>query len=272
MKIAELFDVSGLATVVTGAASGIGFACAEAMSDNGARVTLMDSNTDALNAAVKKLKQRGNDVRGMAVDVTDRAALHGAFDKTVAEHGQLDVVFANAGISGGPGFLNQDRSRNPARTIESVPEETIDRLLEVNYKSIFLTIQAAVPHLKRSGGGRVIVTSTISTIKTEAFVGMPYVMSKAGLMQLVRQAALELAAHNILVNAMAPGPFVTNIGGGRLQDAATQEFFSRQNPMHRMGRPDDIQGLALFLASPASGYITGEQIVIDGGTTLGVAD
>jgi NAD(P)-dependent dehydrogenase (short-subunit alcohol dehydrogenase family) len=129
-----------------------------------------------------------------------------------------------------------------------------------------------VPHIKRGGGGRIIVTSTISTIKTEIFVGMPYVMSKAGLMQLVRQAALELAAHKILVNAMAPGPFVTNIGGGRLRDGATQEFFARQNPMHRMGRPEDIQGLALFLASPASAYITGEQIVVDGGTTLGIAD
>jgi NAD(P)-dependent dehydrogenase (short-subunit alcohol dehydrogenase family) len=97
-------------------------------------------------------------------------------------------------------------------------------------------------------------------------------MSKSGLMQLVRQTAHEIAAFNIILNAMAPGPFVTNIGGGRLQEAATQEFFARQNPLRRVGKPDDIQGLALFLASPASGYITGEQIVIDGGTTLGTAD
>jgi NAD(P)-dependent dehydrogenase (short-subunit alcohol dehydrogenase family) len=272
MKIAQLFDVSGLATIVTGGASGIGLACAEAMSDNGARVTLLDANAESMTAAVVKLKSRGGDVRGAAVDVTDRASLHRAFDETVAHYGRLDVVFANAGISGGPGFLNQDRSRDADRAIESIPEETIDRLLDVNYKSIFSTIQAAVPHMKRGGGGRIIVTSTISTIKTEIFVGMPYVMSKAGLMQLVRQAALELAAHKILVNAMAPGPFVTNIGGGRLRDGATQEFFARQNPMHRMGRPEDIQGLALFLASPASAYITGEQIVVDGGTTLGIAD
>ena len=153
-------------------------------------------------------------MRGAVADVTDRAALHRAFDEAVAHYGSLDVVFANAGISGGPGFLNQDRTRNADRAIESIPEETIDRLLDVNYKSIFWTIRAAVPHMKRGGGGRIIVTSTISTIKPEIFVGMPYVVSKAGLKQLVRQAALDLAAHKILVNAMAPGPFVTNIGGG----------------------------------------------------------
>lgn len=272
MKIRQLFDVSGLATVVTGAASGIGFACAEAMSENGARVTLIDANAESLEKAVAALKSRGHDVRGAVADVTDRAALVRAIDEAAAHYGRLDVVFANAGISGGPGFLNQDRTRNPERAIESVPEELIDRLLKVNYKSIFLTIQAAVPHMKKSGGGRIIVTSTISTIKTEIFVGMPYVMSKAGLMQLVRQAAHELAAYNILVNAMAPGPMITNIGGGRLKDASVQEFFGKQTPLGRVGRPEDVQGLALFLASPASGYITGEQIVIDGGTTLGAAD
>jgi len=272
MKIGTLFDVTGLATVVTGAASGIGFACAEAMSANGARVTLLDISADALKTAADRLKANGGDVRTVSIDVTDRAALRRAFDAAAKHYGRLDVVFANAGISGGPGFLNQDGTRNADRSIEQASDETIDRIIDVNYKSIFTTIQAAARHMKTTGGGRIIVTSTISTFRAETFVGVPYVLSKAGLTQLVRQAALELAAHNILVNAMAPGPFSTNIGGGRLQDASTQEFFARQNPMHRIGQPEDIQGLAIFLASKASGYITGQQIVIDGGLTLGAAD
>jgi NAD(P)-dependent dehydrogenase (short-subunit alcohol dehydrogenase family) len=272
MKIADLFSVAGLATVVTGGASGIGRACAEAMADNGARVTLLDASKDALAETLKAIQARGGDVRGSVVDVTDRAALNRAFDEAAAHHGQLDVVFANAGISGGPGFLNQDRTRNPARAIEEIDPELIDRLIEVNFKSVFTTIQASARHMKKSGGGSVVVTSTISTFHPEIFVGVPYVVSKAGLTQLVRQSAIELAAYNIRVNAMAPGPFVTNIGGGRLQNPETQEFFARMTPMRRMGRTDDIQGLALFLASPASAYVTGEQIVIDGGTTLGVAD
>jgi len=271
MKVADLFSVVGLATIVTGGASGIGRACADVMAGNGACVTLLDANKDALTDTLAALQSRG-DVRGAVVDVTDRASLNRAFDEAAAHYGKLDVVFANAGVSGGPGFLNQDRSRNPARAIEEVDNELVDRLIEVNYKSVFTTIQASARHMKKSGGGTIVVTSTISTFRPEIFVGVPYVVSKAGLTQLVRQSALELAAYNIRVNAMAPGPFVTNIGGGRLQDPATQEFFARMMPMRRMGQPDDIQGLALFLASPASGYITGEQIVIDGGVTLGTAD
>jgi NAD(P)-dependent dehydrogenase (short-subunit alcohol dehydrogenase family) len=231
----------------------------------------LDASTDALAEAVTALKPRG-DVRGAVVDVTDRAALHRAFDEAAGHYGKLDVVFANAGISGGPGFLNQDRSRNPARAIEEIDPELVDRLIEVNYKSVFTTIQVSARHMKQGGGGAIIVTSTISTFRPEIFVGVPYVVSKAGLQQLVRQAAIEVAAHKIRVNAMAPGPFVTNIGGGRLQNPETQDFFARMTPMRRMGRPEDIQGLALFLASPASAYITGEQIVIDGGVTLGTAD
>jgi NAD(P)-dependent dehydrogenase (short-subunit alcohol dehydrogenase family) len=271
MKSADLFSVSGLAVVITGGASGIGRACAEAMTDNGARVTLFDASKDKLAQAVAALKTRG-EVRGAVVDVTDRKALIGAFDEAASHYGKLDVVFANAGISGGPGFLNQDRSRNPARAIEEIDPELIDLLIEVNYKSVFTTIQASARHMKKTGGGCIVVTSTISTFRPEIFVGMPYVMSKAGLQQLVRQSAIELAAYNIRVNAMAPGPFVTDIGGGRLQDPATQDFFARMTPLRRMGRPEDIQGLALFLASPASAYITGEQIVIDGGVALGAVD
>jgi NAD(P)-dependent dehydrogenase (short-subunit alcohol dehydrogenase family) len=271
LKTTDLFSVAGLATVITGGASGIGRACAEAMVDNGARVALLDANKDALAESIAALETRG-DVRGAVVDVTDRKALSGAFDEAAGHFGKLDVVFANAGISGGPGFLNQDRSRNPARAIEEIDPELVDRLIDVNYKSVFTTIQASARHMKKTGGGCIVVTSTISTFHAEIFVGVPYVVSKAGLRQLVRQSAIELAAYNIRVNAMAPGPFVTNIGGGRLQNPETQEFFARMTPMRRMGRPQDIQGLALFLASPASAYITGEQVVIDGGTTLGVAD
>jgi len=271
MKAADLFNVSGKTTIVTGGASGIGYACAEVMAENGARVTLMDVDPAALDRAVGTLKAKG-DVRGVVLDVTDRPALRQAFTDTAGHYGRLDVVFANAGISGGPGFLKFDRSRNEERAIENMPDEHVDRIVGLNYVSIFATIQAAVPHMKASGGGRIIVTGSISTVMPEVFVASTYVMSKAGLPQLVRQAAIELVKYNILVNAMGPGPFVTNIGGGRLKEPDNQAFFAKNSPMHRMGQTDDIQGLALFLASPASAYITGQQVMIDGGVTLGVAD
>jgi NAD(P)-dependent dehydrogenase (short-subunit alcohol dehydrogenase family) len=271
MDPAVLFNVKGLATIVTGGASGIGLAYAEVMAHNGARVTIMDANAEALAQAVARLCAAGADVRGETVDVTDRAALDRAFDSTARHYGRLDVVFANAGIGGGPGFLKLDGERNAERALEKIPGDIWDKIIAVDLTSVFATLQAAARHMK-ARGGRIIVTTSISAMRTEVHVAAPYVAAKAGAAQLVRQAAHELARYNITVNAIAPGPFVTNISGGRLKDAAVRAPFEKFAPLHRVGEPDDIKGLALFLASPAAGLITGAQIVIDGGATLGMAD
>ncbi len=272
MKSDELFNVRGLVTIVTGGASGIGYACAEVMADNGAVVTIVDRDREAVPVAVAKLKASNAQVFGEVADITDKAALTKAFDAVAARHGRIDVVFANAGISGGPGFLNAQRQRDPARAIENLPDDLWDKVIATNLTSVFKTIQIAARHMKATGGGRIIVTSSVSATKVEQFVGTIYVASKAGVAQLLRQAAIELAAHNIRVNAIAPGPCVTNIGGGRLREKAAQEFFAAQHPAHRMATPQDMQGAALYLASPASSHVTGAHIVIDGGFTLGVAD
>jgi len=271
MNAAALFDVSGLATVVTGGASGIGLAYAQVMAENNARVTIMDADAKALGEVVDRFSNVGRDVRGVVVDVTDRMALERGFDATARRYGRLDVVFANAGIGGGPGFLKLDGERNPDRALENIPSDLWDRIIAVDLTSVFATLQAAARHMK-GHGGRIIVTTSISAIRTETLVAAPYVAAKAGAAQLVRQAAHELARYNITVNAIAPGPFVTNISGGRLKDPAVRAPFARFAPMRRVGEPDDIKGLALFLASPAAQLITGAQIVIDGGMTLGPAD
>jgi NAD(P)-dependent dehydrogenase (short-subunit alcohol dehydrogenase family) len=266
MKSSALFDVAGLVTIVTGGASGIGLAYAEAMADNGANVTIFDLDRARLDAETKRLGARGR-----LVDVTDGAALDRAFDETAREHGRLDVVFANAGIGGGPGFLALDGRRNDERAFEKLDPAQWDRIFQLDVTALFRTIQAAARHMKAGKGGRIIVTTSISATKTENFVAAPYVAAKAAAAQLVRQAALELAEYNILVNAIAPGPFVTNISGGRLRDEKIQAALSRYCPLKRLGRPEDIQGLALFLASPASQYMTGASLTVDGGVTLGVA-
>jgi NAD(P)-dependent dehydrogenase (short-subunit alcohol dehydrogenase family) len=272
MKTAELFDVRGLATIVIGAASGIGLAYAEVMADNGARVTLMDRDTSSLDVAVQRLAQGGGYVRGQTLDVTDRTALRAAID-AAAHYGRLDVVFANVGIDSPPGFLGMNGERNSGGAFENVSDERWDLVIETNLTSIFGTIKAAVPHMKKDPtGGRIIVTTSVAAIRGEAIVGMPYMPAKAGAAHLVRQAALELAKYNILVNAIAPGPFVTNIAGGHMRDPAPVAAFARFAPLRRLASTDEIQGLALFLASPASSYVTGSQIVIDGGVLLGPAD
>lgn len=272
MKKEDLFDVRGLSVLVTGAASGIGLGYAEAMVANGAHVTLTDVDGDALDQAVSTLRAAGGQAWGEPADVTKAATLSVAMEKAVSREGRLDVVFANAGISAGPGFLRGDGSRNPDGALEKLSNEVFERALRINLMGALHTLQAATPHMKKQGGGRIIVTSTVSTVKTETLVSTLYVASKAGLLQLVRQAALELAAYGILVNSIAPGPVITNIGGGRLKDPAARHPFEHVTPLKRLATPQDLYGAALFLASPASRYITGIQIIIDGGLCLGSAD
>ncbi|MBI3372986.1 MAG: SDR family oxidoreductase [Betaproteobacteria bacterium] len=272
MRADALFDVRGLATIVTGAASGIGLACAEVMAANGARVTLMDRNANELENAVGRLTSDGMDVRGEVVDVTDRAGLNLAFDAAARVHGRMDVVFANAGVGGGAGFLTVKGERNPDGAFENISDQRWDDAVANNLSSMFWSIQAAVRHMKPQGGGRIIVTTSIAAIKAESVVGTPYMPVKAGAAHLVKQAALELARYGILVNAIAPGPFLTNISGRKMFDPDVRGYHERVVPMKRLGTTDEMMGLALFLASPASKYITGTQIVIDGGATLGSAD
>jgi NAD(P)-dependent dehydrogenase (short-subunit alcohol dehydrogenase family) len=271
-RIETLFAVRGLAIVVTGAASGIGLAISEAMAANGAKVTMSDREQEKLDAEVARLRDDGLSVRGSVADVTNPEDMRRLFDETVAADGRLDVVFANAGISGGPGFLRTDNSRNPDTAFENIPADLWKRVFDTNVGGVFATLQAAIPHMKAQGGGKIVITSSISSMRIEQHVGATYVASKAAVGQIVRQTAIELARYNINVNAIAPGPAITNIGGGRLKDAEARAPFERLNPMHRIATPQDMQGAALFLASPASNYVTGIHVVVDGGFLLGQAD
>ena len=272
MKIGQLFDVSGKAAVITGGASGFGLAAGKALALNGAHVTLVDVNADALARAVKSLGGEGLHVASAVADVTDKLAIQDAMDGAVKTFGAVDILFANAGISGGPGFLAADGSRNPATQIENQASEVWEKVLDINLMGAVKTIQAAVPQMKKQGAGRIIVTSSCSATKTEIFVGSGYVISKAALGHLVRQLAHELAAFNITVNAISPGPAATNIAGGRMKDPQAAELFSRYIPMHRVAQAEDIIGALLFFASPASAYVTGAEILVDGGAVLGIAD
>jgi len=273
MKLAELFDVSGLVTAVTGGASGIGYAYAEAMADNGARVTLIDVDRAGLPAAVEKLRARGGDVESIAADVTDRAALRAAIDEVAGKGGRLDVLFANAGIDSGPGFLAMTGERTVEGAFENMSDERWDKVIATNLTSVFSSIRAAVPHMKRNAnGGRIIVTTSVAGLRSEPIVGIPYMPAKAGAAHLVRQAALELAKFNILVNSIAPGVFATNIAGGHIRRPEVAKAFGQAVPLKRIASTDEIQGAALFLASPASKYVTGTELIIDGGIMVGRAD
>jgi NAD(P)-dependent dehydrogenase (short-subunit alcohol dehydrogenase family) len=266
MHSAELFDITGKMALITGGAGAIGQAYAEAMLDNGARVALLDRDGDSLESALRRLRMRG-DVSSSIVDVTDRVALRSAIDAAAARAGHLDIVFANAGIAAGPGFLDLAEARNPQGAIENLPEQLWDQVIATNLTSVLTTIQASVPHMKRQGGGRIIVTASIGGLRPAAIIGTAYGVAKAAVNHLVRQAALELARDKVLVNAILPGPFLTPLTTPELE-----EVFVHGIPLHYVAATDEIQGLALFLASPASRYVTGTLMVIDGGAMLGRAD
>jgi NAD(P)-dependent dehydrogenase (short-subunit alcohol dehydrogenase family) len=275
-KISELFNVTGYGAVVTGGASGLGLAFTEALAANGARVTMLDVHSQRIETETKRLQAAGLDVRGTTVDVTNHEALDAAVDDAAREYGRLDVVCANAGIDSGPGFVGSwvgsERKRNPEGALESYGDERWNRVIDINLNGVFATVRAAARHMKPRKSGRIIVTTSLAATHVEAAIGSAYMAAKAGAAHFMRCAALELAAYNITVNAIAPGFIVTNIGGGHAHKPEMQKAVGKVVPMHRVGFPDDLEGLALFFASPGSSYITGQEVIIDGGWGLGTAD
>jgi NAD(P)-dependent dehydrogenase (short-subunit alcohol dehydrogenase family) len=272
----DLFDVTGFGVIVTGGASGLGLAYGEALASHGARVTLIDLDQDALDQHVARLTGEGLDVRGAVADVTDHAALDRAIDGAAEAYGRLDVAFANAGIDPGIGFVGAwaggQRPRVDEGALELYTDERWNRVIDINLNGIFATARAAARHMRPRRFGRIIITTSLAATKVEPAIGAAYMTAKAGARHLMHTIALELAAYGITANAIAPGFFVTNIGGGHAHNPEVQAAIAKDIPMHRVGQPDDIKGLALFLAAPASEYITGQEIIIDGGWGLGVAD
>ena len=276
MKIGELFKVEGYGVIVTGGASGLGLGFAEALAENGARVTIVDVDGGRIEHETRRLQGLGLAVRGEVVDVRDHAAVDRAFDAAAAAHGRLDVVFANAGIDSGPGFVSgwvgSQRTRNPEGALENYSDERWNRVIDINLNGIFAALRAGARLMRPQRSGRLIVTTSVAAYQCEPAIGAAYLAAKAGAAHLMRQVAQEMAAYQITVNAIAPGFFATNIGGGHAKQPQVQQAMSKVIPMHRVGLAEDIKGLALFLASPASAYLTGQQISIDGGWTLGAAD
>ena len=265
------FDITGRSAVVTGAASGLGLAYAETMAEAGARVTLTDVDAAGAEREASRLRAEGHDVRAAQLDVTDRAATAAVFDAHVAAFGGLDIAFANAGIDPGAGFWNPGGFRNPEGQIDTLDPERWDRTISINLTGVFNTIREAARCMKAARkGGSVVATSSNAALVNEAIVGVAYMPAKAGVAHLVRHAALELAEFGIRVNAIAPGPFVTNIGGGWLKkDPVARQAWDAMVPVGAVAETWQIKPLALYLASDASSYVTGSHMLIDGGMALG---
>jgi NAD(P)-dependent dehydrogenase (short-subunit alcohol dehydrogenase family) len=263
------FDIRGRSGLVTGAASGIGLAYAEMLAEAGARVTLTDIDGEGAEREAQRLRDGGADARAATLNVTDRAGMTAVFDAHAAAYGGLDICFANAGIDPGAGFWSPEGQRNPEGQIDAMDPARWDRTIAVNLTGVFNTFREAARLMKPQGKGSIIATSSNAAVFNEPIVGMPYMPAKAGVAHMVRHLALELAEFGVRVNAIAPGPFVTNIGGGWLRDPVVRAAWDSSVPLGRIADTWQIKPLALYLASDASSYMTGAHLVIDGGAMIG---
>lgn len=258
---AQLLDVRGLRTVVTGAASGLGLATAEVLALNGANVVLCGHNLAGLDAAAERLSAQGCTVSTQEYDITDVEAVDNAFREVDERLGGVDVTFANAGVNLGVGL------RSPAGAIDEFLLTDWEQVLRIDLTGTFNTIRASSRIMKRQRSGSIVVTSSTSGVRAEPMVGYAYVAAKAALNNVVRQASIELAPYGVRINALAAGPFYTNIGRRHPRTPDDEKRWCESIPLGRRGDPDEIKGVALLLASPAASFVTGAIWTIDGGAS-----
>lgn len=266
LQISRLFGVDGKSAVVTGGASGLGLTIAQALAVNGAAVNIIDLDRAAIDAAVAQL---GPHASGRVADIADPTSIANAFAAIDSERSGIDIVFANAGIGGEPGFGAVAEGQNVGGTIDGCPDEEWHKVINVNLSGVRNTLAAAARVMKPRGrGGKIVITSSCAALINVPFVSSAYHAAKAGASHLGRQVAIELAPFGIHVNMIAPANFATGIGGGSMQQDHVQDIFARTSLLGRIARLDEIAGVALLLASDASSYLTGIEIPVDGGSLI----
>lgn len=257
--VEDLFDVRGQVALVTGGASGLGYAFASILADAGATVVIADWDATALADAVKALPPL---VSGRELDVSDRAAVGALVDSIVTERGRIDIVFANAGVARGrPPLL-------PEGWLDDMTMDDYHALIDVNLHGVVYTVQAAAKHMKRQESGSIVTTASTAGLRNDPYTPYSYAIAKAGVVNFTRQAAHDLARWGVRVNAIAPGPFKTHLGGKGPTSAEADARWRAVIPLGRMGDPQEIRGLALLLASKAGTFMTGGVYPVDGGALL----
>jgi gluconate 5-dehydrogenase len=248
------FDLTGRIALVTGAYRGLGFAIAQGLAEAGATVVLNGRKSSELAAAAKVLTDAHHHATTSVFDVTDGDAVRKAVAAVEALHGRLDILVNNAGI----------QRRNP---LVEFTQKDWDDILATNLTAPFLVSQAALPGMIARKSGKIIhIASLMSELARPTVV--PYTAAKGGVRQLTRGMAVELAPHNIQVNAIAPGYFATEMNRALIDNAEFNAWVCKRTPAGRWGQPEEIAGLAVFLASPAANYMTGQMLVMDGGMSV----
>jgi len=263
--VAELLNLKGQSAIVTGGARGIGFAISSRLAEAGASVTVVDLDEAAVATATGAITKAGGKAIGVVADVSQEADVQNLVATAAREFGSVDILVNNAGIF-------------PSKLVMQMQKSDFDKVIQVNLAGVFLcTKLAAAQMISQGRGGKIINITSIDALHPSQMGLAHYDASKHGVWGFTKNAALELAQHKIWVNAIAPGGIVTE-GVKEMSSAAkmpegidmakVMESFLAKIPMHRMGEPDEIAKATLFLASGMSSYMTGSQIVVDGGALL----
>ncbi len=251
----DLFDLTGKIALVTGATGGLGAALVDALSQAGAHVVISDLDPERCDSAAESLRQRGGSATALAADMgqaDSRATLVAALDRTGL---RPDVLVCNAGLQG------------PAGPIAAVTDAEVDAVFEVNLRAAMDLTAQLIPTMAERGGGSVVLMASIAGLRGNKAIGL-YGLSKAALAQLARNLAVEWGPSNVRVNAVAPGVIRTPFAETLMENAAFIERRLSLTPLRRVGEPDEIAGVVVMLASRSGGFITGQTLVVDGGTTL----
>jgi len=247
------FDLAGRVALVTGGGSGLGLAMAEGLAGAGAQVVLVGRDRDKLAQAERGIAEAGGRAAAAACDLLDREAIAPLVAQTEAAHGPIEILVNNAGI--------QQRAK-----IEDFPAEGWDRMMATHLTAPFLLTQAVVRGMISRRRGKIINTLSLTSELGRPTI-VPYTTAKGGLKMMTRGLAAELGPHNIQVNGIGPGYFRTAMNRALIDDPEFDAWVKRRTPAGRWGDPHELAGAAVFLASPASDYITGQVIYVDGGFT-----
>ena len=247
----SLFDLTGRTALVTGATQGLGLAIAQALASHGARLIASDRDAAACERTATELQRAGHEAMAISADLASAEAI----DALCEAAGPVDVLVCNAGIQG------------PAGPIATATDADWQQVMDINLRAAVRLSSRLIPGMAARGGGSVILMSSIAGLRGNRAIGL-YGLSKAALAQLARNLAVEWGPHGVRVNAVSPGLVRTPLAAQLLADEVFMARRLQATPLRRVGEPHEIAGVVLMLASRAGGFVTGHNLVVDGGTTI----